>query len=166
MATTGASPVAVTDGCPPGQEGLVASSLALERSLRIGSTRFALVTAGIQNRSGDAQADDAIAAWATLTNETPTVSAAAGSTGRLAGSSALRLLSGTLAVFPASAFDLAAGRVPDSGSVPTTALRAADGTLAFRFPPTAGRWVLAFGVNWQSLCIKGDGVAYAFASTR
>lgn len=161
-----ARPSGSSGTCPAGSDGLRASAIALDRTLHVDGTRFALTTAGIHNRSGDAYVDDLMPTWATLTSETPTVAAPPGSTGRLGGSLGLSLVGGTLAVFPASAFDLAANRFPDPGSVTPTPLTASNGSLTFAFPRKVGRWVLAFGVRWQTACLAGDGVAYVFAATR
>jgi hypothetical protein len=165
-----ASPIATTTttarGCPAGQDGLIAQVKVTDWSLLIGGNRIPLTTAGIRNRSGDYQADDAIPQWAQLTSATPTVTASAGGKGVLAGSAGLRLLSGTVAVFPASAFDIAANRFPDPSTVTPRPLSSADGKLALAYPKTAGRWVLAFGVTWQTACLGGDGVAYVVAVTR
>ncbi len=148
--------------CPTGETGFFALAPTLDRTIRLGDASVPFVTAGMGLRSGDYWADDVVPAWAGFDPRNPLTVQLRGETpiGETAvtGSLGMELTEGWLRFFPATDYNLAAGELPDLGSVAAMPLDARDGRLVWNV--MRGRWLVALSVRWQTSCLAGDGTAY------
>ena len=166
-ATEIAGPPTPTSGsCPAGEAGFRQLAPLLDRTLRLDGATLKLITASIDNRSGDWVVDDVIPPWVGLGEDTPTVAASAQASGSLAGSDGMALTAGTVVIFEASLFDIGRDVYPDPSSARPTTLGRDGETLVVPYGRATGRWVLEFHVGWETQCLAGDGIAHAFVETR
>ena len=137
--------------CPGGQAGIFAVK-AVNHTLHVGSTPLALVTGVVTNRVDGFSVDDVTGPFPGFDPGGGVALFARGQSGRLRAPAGVQLLGGDAMAF---AWD---GRTLPRTAGRPLAVHVDGGGLAFTYP-AAGRYLIEFGVRWQSTCLKGDGVA-------
>lgn len=149
-------------GCGTGDAGFHDAAAQLDRELDFEGQPLQLVTASMSMRDGSMNADDAIPGFVGLGPALPPVRLPRGVAGLLTGRGGLELTRAQVTVYEWADFTFAEGELPTlhSAGSPGFATPDAQGAILVTAPARAGDYVLGFTLQWQTACLRGDGVAY------